>query len=204
MVCSCDDVQLRSTSSFFACLNFSPPRLLLDSLCMYVRAQIFSVHKNRERFKKEKLSSSERQFKKCVYWISIAEFSSAQLSSARFGSDACILYIDIKCCVRFYASLYVGLCHILYLFIFSSSVILLLTTLVIRARKHSRSILLRFLWQKRHQRSNEWNDLKYTYTAEEKKIGQLKMLKNENKTIQTDSINRQENVLTKKNVFFFT
>lgn len=28
------------------------------------------------------------------------------------------------------------------------------------------------------------------------------MLKNENKTIQTDSINRQENVLTKKIYFF--
>lgn len=94
-----------------------------------------------------------------------------QLSSAQFGSVrlGCMYFIHRykMLCALLCLSLCGSMPYIV--FIFSSSVILLLTTLVIRARKHSRSILLRFLWQKRHQRSNEWNDLKYTYTAEEKK-----------------------------------
>lgn len=103
--------------------------------------------------------------------IESRSLSSAQLSSAQFGSVrlGCMYFIHRykMLCALLCLSLCGSMPYIV--FIFSSSVILLLTTLVIRARKHSRSILLRFLWQKRHQRSNEWNDLKYTYTAEEKK-----------------------------------
>lgn len=134
--------------------------------------------------------------------IESRSLSSAQLGSARIGCMYFIHRYKLLC-----ALLCLSLCGsmpyivFIYFFFFCNTIANHFSDPCAQALAiHSPS----FLVAKRHQRSNEWNDLKYTYTAEEKTNRPTEKIE-EWKQNNTNRFNQQaRECFNKKKCIFFT